>query len=149
MTRPMVAVVGCTGAQAGRLVDAILASNDFAVRAITRKPDSHKGKALAAQPPHEGRDSVLRGHARPHRRPCSDPRNRMQSLIEGRGSITRGHAQPHGRPCSDPRNRMQSLIEGLRLNHARPRAAAPRCHHDAPRIHAMAPRYQLDFPSVR
>jgi uncharacterized protein YbjT (DUF2867 family) len=49
MTKPIVAVVGSTGAQAGGLVDAILASNDFAVRAITRKPDSDKGKALAAR----------------------------------------------------------------------------------------------------
>ena len=49
MTKSIVAVVGSTGAQAGGLVDAILASNDFALRAITRKPDSYKGKGLAAR----------------------------------------------------------------------------------------------------
>ncbi len=48
--KKIIAVVGATGAQGGGLVRAILADkgSEFAVRAITRKPDSEKGKALAA-----------------------------------------------------------------------------------------------------
>ncbi len=48
--KKIIAVVGATGAQGGGLVRAILAdkTGDYAVRAITRKPDSDKGKALAA-----------------------------------------------------------------------------------------------------
>ncbi len=48
--KKIIAVVGATGAQGGGLVRAILADkgSEFAVRAITRKPDSDKGKALAA-----------------------------------------------------------------------------------------------------
>jgi uncharacterized protein YbjT (DUF2867 family) len=45
-----IAVIGATGAQGGGLVQAILADagGGFAVRAITRKPDSDKAQALAA-----------------------------------------------------------------------------------------------------
>jgi len=48
--KKIIAVVGATGAQGGGLVRSILAdrSGDFSVRAITRKPDSDKGRALAA-----------------------------------------------------------------------------------------------------
>ncbi len=48
--KKIIAVVGATGAQGGGLVRAILAdkAGDYSVRAITRKPDSDKGKALAA-----------------------------------------------------------------------------------------------------
>jgi uncharacterized protein YbjT (DUF2867 family) len=48
--RKIIAVVGATGAQGGGLVRAILAdkSGGFAARAITRKPDSEKARALAA-----------------------------------------------------------------------------------------------------
>jgi uncharacterized protein YbjT (DUF2867 family) len=49
MSKKIIAVVGSTGAQGGGLVDAILASGAFAVRAITRKPDGDKGRALAAR----------------------------------------------------------------------------------------------------
>jgi uncharacterized protein YbjT (DUF2867 family) len=53
MTMPdqkIIAVVGATGAQGGGLVRAILDDPEhrFAVRAITRNPDSDKGRALAA-----------------------------------------------------------------------------------------------------
>jgi uncharacterized protein YbjT (DUF2867 family) len=49
--KKVIAVLGATGAQGGGLVRAILAdpSGGFAARAITRKTDSDKAKALAAQ----------------------------------------------------------------------------------------------------
>lgn len=49
--RKILAVIGATGAHGGGLVRAALADRDgpFAVRAITRNPDSDKGRALAAQ----------------------------------------------------------------------------------------------------
>jgi len=43
-----IAVVGATGAQGGGLVRAAIADGGIAVRAITRKPDSEKARALAA-----------------------------------------------------------------------------------------------------
>jgi uncharacterized protein YbjT (DUF2867 family) len=48
--RKVIAVVGATGAQGGGLARAILADPDggFAVRALTRNPDSDNAKALAA-----------------------------------------------------------------------------------------------------
>ena len=48
--KKIIAVVGAPGAQGGGLVRSILADkgSEFSVRAITRKPDSDKGKALAA-----------------------------------------------------------------------------------------------------
>jgi uncharacterized protein YbjT (DUF2867 family) len=48
--KKIIAVMGATGAQGGGLARAILADGDseFAVRAITRKPDSDKAQALAA-----------------------------------------------------------------------------------------------------
>jgi len=47
--RKLITVVGATGAQGGGLVRAILedASGEFAVRAVTRQPDSAKAQALA------------------------------------------------------------------------------------------------------
>jgi uncharacterized protein YbjT (DUF2867 family) len=47
MAKKIIAVTGATGAQGGGLVRAILADKEFAARAITRKPDSDKGKELA------------------------------------------------------------------------------------------------------
>ena len=51
MAKKTIAVIGATGAQGGGLVEAILAdrSGEFAVRAITRKPDGEKGRELAAR----------------------------------------------------------------------------------------------------
>ncbi len=48
--KKIIAVVGATGAQGGGLVRSILADprSEFCVRAITRKPDSEKGRALTA-----------------------------------------------------------------------------------------------------
>src|SRR3989337_81404 len=48
--KKIIAVVGATGAQGGGLVRAILADpqGGFRARAITRHPDSDKGRALAA-----------------------------------------------------------------------------------------------------
>jgi uncharacterized protein YbjT (DUF2867 family) len=49
--KPVIAVVGATGAQGGGLVRAILEDPEkrFVARAITRKPDAEKARALAAQ----------------------------------------------------------------------------------------------------
>jgi uncharacterized protein YbjT (DUF2867 family) len=49
MTKKILAVTGSTGAQGGGLIRAILddPASEFTVRAITRKPDSEKAKALA------------------------------------------------------------------------------------------------------
>jgi uncharacterized protein YbjT (DUF2867 family) len=49
--KKIIAVVGATGAQGGGLARAILADaqGGFAARALTRKPESAKAKALAAQ----------------------------------------------------------------------------------------------------
>jgi uncharacterized protein YbjT (DUF2867 family) len=46
-SKPIIAVIGATGAQGGGLVQAILAGDRFAARAITRHPDNEKGQALA------------------------------------------------------------------------------------------------------
>ena len=48
--RPVIAVIGATGAQGGGLVRAILADPErrFAARAITRKPNAQAARALAA-----------------------------------------------------------------------------------------------------
>ena len=50
MTKKIITVFGATGAQGGGLARAILADakSEFAVRAVTRKPDSDSAKALAA-----------------------------------------------------------------------------------------------------
>lgn len=49
MSRKLITVFGATGAQGGGLARAILAepAGDFAVRAVTRKPDSEAAKALS------------------------------------------------------------------------------------------------------
>ncbi|MCB0237595.1 MAG: NmrA family NAD(P)-binding protein, partial [Anaerolineae bacterium] len=50
-TKKLIAVVGATGAQGGGLARAILDDPNslFALRAITRKPDSEAAQALAAR----------------------------------------------------------------------------------------------------
>ncbi len=50
MTKKIITVFGATGAQGGGLARAILADKDseFALRAVTRKPESDAAKALAA-----------------------------------------------------------------------------------------------------
>jgi uncharacterized protein YbjT (DUF2867 family) len=50
MTKKLITVIGATGAQGGGLAKAILAdpSGEFAVRAVTRKPDGDAARALAA-----------------------------------------------------------------------------------------------------
>jgi uncharacterized protein YbjT (DUF2867 family) len=50
MTKKLITVVGATGAQGGGLARAILADKggEFALRAVTRKPDGDAAKALAA-----------------------------------------------------------------------------------------------------
>ncbi len=57
MSKPIITVFGATGAQGGGLVRALLADPDrhFAVRAVTRRPDSPAAQALA----HAGADVVL------------------------------------------------------------------------------------------
>ncbi len=50
MAKKIIAVVGATGSQGGGLARAILADGDgeFALRAITRRPDSERARALAS-----------------------------------------------------------------------------------------------------
>ena len=57
MSKPVITVFGATGAQGGGLVRALLGDKDrhFAVRAVTRKPDSAAARALA----HAGAQVVL------------------------------------------------------------------------------------------
>ena len=45
--KKIIAVTGATGLQGGGVVDALLAAGKFAVRAISRNPESDKSKALA------------------------------------------------------------------------------------------------------
>ena len=47
MTKQIIAVVGGTGAQGGGVVDALLASGQYAVRVVTRDPASKSAEALA------------------------------------------------------------------------------------------------------
>jgi uncharacterized protein YbjT (DUF2867 family) len=51
MEKKIIAIIGATGAQGGGLARAILADpgGGFAVRALTRKPDSDKARELASQ----------------------------------------------------------------------------------------------------
>lgn len=49
MPKNVIAVCGATGAQGGGLVNALLADGTFAVRALTRNPDSDKSKAMSAK----------------------------------------------------------------------------------------------------
>ncbi len=48
MTKKIITVVGATGAQGGGLARALLADGEFAVRAVTRKPDGDGAAQLAA-----------------------------------------------------------------------------------------------------
>ena len=47
MTKKIIAVTGATGAQGGGLAQALLRDGTYAVRAITRQPESDKARALA------------------------------------------------------------------------------------------------------
>ena len=47
MSKPIIAVVGGTGAQGGGVVDALLQRGRFAVRVLTRNPTSDQARALA------------------------------------------------------------------------------------------------------
>src|SRR4051812_41014780 len=51
MSKPVITVFGATGAQGGGLARALLADSGrhFAVRAVTRKPESADARALAAR----------------------------------------------------------------------------------------------------
>jgi uncharacterized protein YbjT (DUF2867 family) len=49
MSKPIIAVVGGTGAQGGGVVDALLQRDRFAVRVLTRNPTSDRARALAVR----------------------------------------------------------------------------------------------------
>ncbi len=78
MTKKLIAVVGATGAQGGGLAEAILSdpAGPFALRAITRKPDSDKARALAAR----GAEVVT-------------------ADLDDRASVTKAFAGAHGAYC--------------------------------------------------
>jgi uncharacterized protein YbjT (DUF2867 family) len=46
---PILTVIGATGAQGGSVVEHALKAGVYKVRAVTRNPNSDKGKALAAK----------------------------------------------------------------------------------------------------
>jgi uncharacterized protein YbjT (DUF2867 family) len=46
---PILTVVGATGVQGGSVVQSVLKSGKYKVRAVTRNTDSEKAKALASQ----------------------------------------------------------------------------------------------------
>jgi uncharacterized protein YbjT (DUF2867 family) len=45
----IIAIVGATGTQGGSIISALQKNPAYKLRAITRNPDSEKGKALLAQ----------------------------------------------------------------------------------------------------
>ena len=49
MSKKIVAVVGATGVQGRSVVNALLNDGKYSIRALTRNPDSEKGKALASR----------------------------------------------------------------------------------------------------
>ncbi|KIM28638.1 hypothetical protein M408DRAFT_69369 [Serendipita vermifera MAFF 305830] len=49
MTKPIIVVFAATGKSGGGMVEALLKDGSFAVRAVTRNPDSGSGRALAAK----------------------------------------------------------------------------------------------------
>jgi len=48
MAKKVISVVGATGVQGRSVIDALLKDKEYAIRAITRNPQSEKAKALAA-----------------------------------------------------------------------------------------------------
>jgi len=49
MSKPIIVVFAATGKSGGGMVDALVADGSFAIRAVTRNPESESGKALAAK----------------------------------------------------------------------------------------------------
>jgi uncharacterized protein YbjT (DUF2867 family) len=47
MSKPIIAVIGVTGAQGGAVARALIQNGKFAVRGMTRNPDTDKAKAVA------------------------------------------------------------------------------------------------------
>ena len=86
--KKIIAVVGATGAQGGGLVRAILAdtSGEFAVRAITRKPEGDTARALVAQ----GVD-VVAGDA-------DDPATLERAFADAYGAFCLTNFWEHGEP---------------------------------------------------
>ncbi|OZJ06608.1 hypothetical protein BZG36_00339 [Bifiguratus adelaidae] len=50
MSKPIVAVIGATGSQGGSVLEALVASGKYSVRAATRNTSSDRAKKIAAQP---------------------------------------------------------------------------------------------------
>jgi hypothetical protein len=49
MSKKIVSIVGATGSQGSSIVNALLKNNEYAIRALTRNPNSPAGQALAAK----------------------------------------------------------------------------------------------------
>jgi uncharacterized protein YbjT (DUF2867 family) len=47
MSQPLILVFGATGAQGGSVVDSLLKTGAYAIRAVTRNPQSENAQALA------------------------------------------------------------------------------------------------------
>ena len=132
--KPVIAVVGATGAQGSGLVRAILQDPErrFTARAITRKPDSDKARALAAQGAEVvGADADDRPEPRPrvHRRHGRVLRHQLLGAPLG-GSGGRPGPR-HGRRRGPRRRPARGLVHAR--GHAPPRAALGRPDADPPR----------------
>lgn len=75
MSKPWIAVMGATGAQGGSVVEALLKSGKWNVRALTRDPKSARSEALRAKgvevvKAHSGNKEEIEKAFQVRRSPC-------------------------------------------------------------------------------